>query len=231
MRSASNRWLLLLDRLIEDWVGMTLPRPVVAMKDFIQEDGCIWCGETIRENEPCPCAGRRLYWIRVFRLGLYQEPLSASILRGKYSAWVEMLTLLGQLLGERIKGCVPPNSLIVPVPMPLLRRWFRRVDHSHLIAVHASISSGIPIRRALFRRNTIPQAAKTASGRKSLPRNAMWLRPWARIKGKNIILVDDVLTTGKTLEVAANKLKKGGVSSVQVAVLAVTQLPRKDKKM
>lgn len=230
MNSASNRWLLLLDALIEDWIGITLPRPVVAMKDFMQEDGCQWCGETIRPNEPCPCATRRLYWNRVIRLGAYDEPLSSSILQGKYAAWREMLVLLGRLLGERIKGCVPPDTVIVPVPMPLMRRFFRRVDHSYLIAIHASKASGLPMQRVLCRRNSAPQATKTASGRKTLPRNSMWRKPWTKIRGKNVLLIDDVLTTGKTLEVAANKLREGGVSSVQVAVLAVTELPRKGKK-
>ena len=102
--SASNRWLLLLDKLIEDWMGMILPRPVVAMKDFVQEDGCDWCGETVRESEPCPCATRRVYWNRVFRLGAYAEPLSSSILQGKYAAWNEMLVLHGTLLGKRRRG-------------------------------------------------------------------------------------------------------------------------------
>ena len=183
MNSASNRWLVLLDHLIEDWVGITLPRPAVAMQDFVQQDGCLWCGETVQEHEPCPCAHRRLKWNRVFRLGAYDKPLSSSILQAKYAAWPEMLALLGKLLGQRIRGCVPPNTVIVPVPMPLLRSFFRRIDHAHLLAVHVSKVSGIPLQKALFRRNSVPQAAKTASGRKSLPHSAMWLRPWARVKG------------------------------------------------
>ena len=231
MKSASNRWLILLDHLIEDWVGMTLPRPVVAMKDFVQTDGCMWCGETIQEYVRCPCATRRLYWNRVFRLGAYAEPLSSSILQGKYAAWDEMLALLGTLLGKRFKGCVPPNTVIVPVPMPFLRRFFRRVNHTHVIALHASRASGIPMRKVLFRKNSTPQASNTASGRQSLQRHTMWRRPWARISGKNVLLIDDVLTTGKTLEVASNILKEGGVLSLQVAVLAVTELPRMGKKI
>jgi ComF family protein len=210
---------------------MILPRPVVAMQDFVQQDGCMWCGETIFGNDACPCASRRLHWNRVFRLGAYQEPLSSSIIQGKYAAWHEMLALLGNLLGERIKGCVPPGSVIVPIPMPLGRKLFRRIDHSLLIAVHASVSSGLPIKKMLWRKNYTPQATKTASGRKSLAQSTMRLRPFARMKGKHIILVDDVLTTGKTLEVASNNLRRAGVSSVQVAVLAVTELPQKGKKM
>ncbi len=221
---------MLLDDLVEDWIGITLPRPAVAMQEFIQKDGCNWCGETIRKNEPCPCASRRLKWNRVIRLGAYKEPLSSSIVQGKYSAWSDMLAYMGKLLGERMKGCAPPNSVIVPVPMPMMRRFFRRIDHSYVIAVHASVASGIPLKRALLRRNATPQAAKTATGRKKMSRNSMWLRPLARAKGKNVILVDDVLTTGRTLEVASNILKDNGVKSIQVAVLAVTELPRKGKK-
>ena len=164
-------------------------------------------------------------------LGAYKEPLSSSILQGKYAAWHEMLALLGTLIGERIKGCVPPDSVIVPIPMPLVRRLFRRIDHSFLLAIHASVSSGLPMKRMLRRRNYTPQATKTASGRKSLAQNTMRLRAYARPQGKHVILVDDVLTTGKTLEVAANKLRRAGVSSVQVAVLAVTESPRKRQKI
>jgi ComF family protein len=231
MNSATNRWLVLLDHLIEDWVGMVLPRPVVAMQGFVQEDGCSWCGETIHPEEPCPCATRRLYWTRVFRLGAYAPPLSVSILQGKYAAWPEMLALLGTLLGRRIRGCVPPNTVIVPIPMPLIRRWFRRIDHTYILAVHASKASGLPMRRALWRRETTPQAAKTASGRKLLPRNSMWLRPLARMQGRNVLLIDDVLTTGKTLEVASSILQRAGTRSIQVAAVAVTELPRKGKKL
>ena len=61
--------------------------------------------------------------------------------------------------------------------------------------------------------------------------NSMILLPFPRIKGKHVVLIDDVLTTGKTLEIATNKLKAGGVLSVRVAVLAVTKMPKKGKKM
>jgi predicted amidophosphoribosyltransferase len=64
-----------------------------------------------------------------------------------------------------------------------------------------------------------------------LPHKAMRLRPWARVKDKNVLLIDDVLTTGRTLEVASNTLRMAGVLSIQVAVLAVTNLPRKSKKI
>ncbi|MBT4530074.1 MAG: ComF family protein [Phycisphaerae bacterium] len=231
MNLASNRLLLLLDDIFEDWFGVELPRPVVAMRGFKQEDGCQWCGETNRLFEPCPCGGRRIRWTRVFRLGSYAPPLSTSIMQGKYAVWPEMLSFLGKQLGDRVKGCVPPNTVIVPMPMPIIRRYIRRIDHAYVIAKHASKQCGIPIRRALWRRESTPQAAKTASMRKSLPSSVMRIRFCPRIKGKNVLLIDDVLTTGKSLEVAANQLKRAGVLSIQVAVLAVTEMPQKGKKL
>ena len=230
MDSASKQWQLFLDDFLDDWLGIELPRPKVAMEGFEQEDGCSWCGETVPAFGKCPCSSRRLKWNRVFRLGAYAPPLSTSILQGKYAVWENMLAYLGKHLGLRIRGCVPPNSVIVPVPMPMLRRYFRNIDHTEVIAKHVSKHSGIQIRKALWRRESTPQAAKTASMRKSLANKTMHLRPWPRIKGKNVILIDDVLTTGKTLEIATNHLKSAGVLSVQVAVLAVTEMPQKGKK-
>ena len=59
----------------------------------------------------------------------------------------------------------------------------------------------------------------------------MRVRPWPRIKGKNAILIDDVLTAGKSLDIASNHLRKAGVLAVQVAILALTEMPQKGKKM
>ncbi|HIA71738.1 MAG TPA: ComF family protein [Phycisphaerales bacterium] len=224
MKHAGKSWMTLLDTIIDEWAGITFPRPVVALGGFKPTPGCYWCGAETQAEAVCTCMRERLHWSRVIRLGAYEEPLSDCILGGKYAAWKDMLEHLGALLGAKIRGCVPPNSILVPVPMPPIRRYFRRINHAGVIAKQASLTSGIPIRRALWRKECMPQASKSASARTLLPRNSILLRPLAMIKGKNAILVDDVLTTGRTLEVAANKLKNAQVASVRVAVLAVTKM-------
>ena len=210
-------------------MGLTLPRPRVALEGFEQSDGCSWCGVPV-DDTPCECATRRLQWTRVFRLGTYGPPLSTCILQGKYMAWPEMLELLGLILGERIKGCVPPRSVVVPVPMPMMRRWFRRIDHSDVIARQVARSAKLPYRKLLSRSDATPQAALTATGRKALKGRSMLKRKFARVQGRSVVLIDDVLTTGRTLEVAARTLRAEGAISVIVAVLAVTDMPRKAKK-
>ncbi|MDP7004764.1 MAG: phosphoribosyltransferase family protein [Phycisphaerales bacterium] len=230
MNCGRKKWQVLLDQFVDDWIGLSSPRPKVALGDFTQSDGCYWCGCDV-EPKKCNCSNRNLKWSRVFRLGKYEPPLSDCIIQGKYSAWVGILELLGELLGTRIKGCVPPNSVVVPVPMPPFRRFFRRIDHSAEIARCLAKHAGLPMKKMLWRKESIPQAAKTASGRKLLNKNMMWMKPLTKVKGKSVILVDDVLTTGRTLEVACDVLKDAGASSVLVAVVAVTEMPRKSKKM
>ena len=229
MQPKAKRWHAPFDKFVDDWMGLTLPRPRVALEGFEQSDGCSWCGVPVAD-EQCDCAERRLQWSRVFRLGTYGPPLSTCILQGKYMAWPEMLELLGLILGERIKGCVPPRSIVVPVPMPLMRRWFRRIDHTDVIARHVARAAKLPYRKLLSRSDATPQAALTATGRKALKGRTMRKRIFSRVRGRSVILVDDVLTTGRTLEVAARTLRSEGAISVIVAVLAVTDMPRKAKK-
>jgi ComF family protein len=227
MRHAEKTWLTLVDRIIDEWAGITFPRPVIALGMFEPSEGCYWCGADIQWQSVCDCRSARLQWSRVFRLGAYEDPLSACILGGKYAAWKEMLEHLGTMLGAQVRGCVPPNTFIVPIPMPPIRRYFRRINHAGVIAKSISQASGLPIRRVLWKKDGISQASKSAFSRKQMHRNSVLLRPLSRLKGKNILLVDDVLTTGRTLEVAASILKKGGAVSVRVAVLAVTKISNK----
>ena len=230
MRSAGKSFLTWLDSFLDDWLGTEIHRPKKAMDGFVPSDGCMWCGDTLLPFTPCACATRRLAWNRVHRLGLYEPPLSTCIVKGKYSAWHPFLHYLGAQLGKQVKGKVPPNTVIVPMPMPFARKRLRRIDHALEIAMYISKKSKVPIRKALWRTESPPQAGKTVSMRKRLPSKTIRLKPWARVKGKNVLLVDDVLTTGRTLEIASNTLRSAGVLSIQVAVLAVTEMPQKGKK-
>jgi len=230
MIPAQDRWTFLFDTIVDAWAGILIPRPTVKLAGFKQSDGCYWCGKETDVGESCACKERHVPWSRVIRLGNFEEPLSGCIACGKYAGWEVGLEHLGQLLGERIRGAVPPDSVIVPVPMPPIRRYFRGINHTVVIARHAARAAKLPMRRALWRTESTPQASKTASARKQMKRNVMRMRPLARMRGKHVVLIDDVLTTGKTLEVAANKLKGGGVASVRVAVLAVTKMPKNGKK-
>jgi predicted amidophosphoribosyltransferase len=69
-------------------------------------------------------------------------------------------------------------------------------------------------------RNTPSQVQQTATGRAKNVQGAFSARPAAEIRGKKILLIDDVMTTGSTASEAAHSLRRAGAASVVVAVLA-----------
>ena len=167
----------------------------------------------------------------MIRLGVYEPPLSTCIIRGKYSRWYDVLELMGKRLGYRIRGCVPPNAVVVPMPMPFIRWWFRGINHSAVLAKYVARSAGLGRRNLLLRKETPPQAGMSANQRTQLNMKNIRPIPCGKLHGKPVVLVDDVLTTGRTLEVAAKSLRSIGASTITVAVVAVTNLPETLKKV
>jgi predicted amidophosphoribosyltransferase len=98
----------------------------------------------------------------------------------------------------------------------------RGFNQSLLLAAAISMSTGIPLADCLVRRkNTSTQTMKTspAARQKNLA-GAFRLRPDAGVGGKTVLLVDDVMTTGATLDQAAQALLKGGAANVLGVVIA-----------
>ena len=213
------------------WIGRQFPRPEVALGEESQTPYCNWCGQNNDVLTHCTCGCRSLKWSRVIRLGMYEPPLSTCIIRGKYSRWHDVLELMGKRLGQRIRGCVPPNAVIVPMPMPFIRWWFRGINHSAVLAKYVARSSGLARRNLLLRKESPPQAGMSANQRTQLNMKNIRPRPFGKLHGKPVVLVDDVLTTGRTLEVAAKSLRSIGASTITVAVVAVTNLPETIKKV
>ena len=167
----------------------------------------------------------------MIRLGSYEPPLSTCVIRGKYSRWYEVLELIGRRLGRRVRGCVPPNAVVVPMPMPYLRWWFRGINHSAVLAKYVAQTARLQRSNPLLRKETPPQAGMSAGGRSRLKTSSILSLPWANLRGKPVVLVDDVLTTGRTLEVAAKALRSIGASTITVAVAAVTNFEERPKKV
>jgi predicted amidophosphoribosyltransferase len=141
-------------------------------------------------------------------LGSYDGILRRSILRMKQGRR-DICERLGALLAQRLGAFVAPDACLSPVPTTLARRAERGFDQAALLARSAACELGRPVLPGIQRVAGPAQHGRTrkerleASGRFALLRGAP-------VQGANIVLVDDVATTGATLREAAAVFEAGG---------------------
>ena len=110
--------------------------------------------------------------------------------------------------GEVLAGA----DCVVAVPLHWRRRWRRGFNQ----ALELSVGLGLPVRHVLRRqRNTHTQTDLPAAERQKNVRDAFAVRRGARVGGLRIVLVDDVTTTGATLEACARVLIAAGAAEVR----------------
>jgi ComF family protein len=127
-------------------------------------------------------------------------------------------------LGEILARAIPRDQTfdaIVPVPLHWRRRWQRGFNQSALLAAAIARRYGIPVRGWLCRTRATPtQAGLTNARRRSNVTGAFRVGRRARVSGRRILLVDDVMTTGATAGACAAALKRAGAKYVALLTLA-----------
>jgi ComF family protein len=164
--------------------------------------------------------------------GPYTGRMRSAIHAFKYEGLRPAAHGLGLRLASAIATLAPgaPAEMLV-VPIPLHRSKFRRrgFNQAHLLAAHAlrrlrhthpdwrlTLSSGLLQRR----RATTSQAGLTWHQRRTNVLDAFTVPRPQTVKGRSILLIDDIMTTGATARSAAKALLKAGATSVWVAALA-----------
>jgi ComF family protein len=125
---------------------------------------------------------------------------------------------------ERGAAVLAGADCVVPVPLHWQRRWRRGFNQ----ALELSHDLGLPVRRALRRhRNTRTQTDLPADARHRNVRSAFVMRRAVPVEGLRVVLVDDVSTTGATLEACASALMAAGAAEVRTLTAArvVTRRP------
>lgn len=206
--------------LVADASRSTCRRCAASIGPYLDPTECIECRE------------QSFAFDGATRLGCYDGALKTACGKLKAIHGSRLATKLADILFEARREHWQELRLdvVVPASLHVLSRALRGYDQSAHLARQLARRLRLPFCRALRRRRfTAKQVQLSATDRRANLRNAFICRqpPW--VTGKNVLLVDDVMTTCSTCHEAARALKKAGTASVHVAVLARTSPTAKPK--
>jgi ComF family protein len=155
-----------------------------------------------------------------------QSPFRTMVHFLKYHGLYNAGQFLGEILGNELKSKMDLTEIdcIIPVPLHRLKLIERGYNQSLLIANGIGFVTGIPvIQKAVIRaRYTSAQVeTETKAERHSNIKGAFQVVDSEKIKGKNILIIDDVITTGSTIREVANELKNCGAAELFAASILV----------
>ena len=204
--------------------------------DFVAEPLCDGCGRPFAfdaeaESLCGACMARRPAYDRARSALIYTGNARELIHRFKFRDETGLAPLLTVWALEAGAALLKDADWIAPVPLHWMRLYRRRYNQSALLAGRLAAKGGAAFAPNMLRRirRTRPQ---TELGRRERGRNvagAFRVAPaWrARVRGAHIVIVDDVLTTGATLEACARVLKRSG--AVRVDALSVARVDSPDR--
>jgi ComF family protein len=207
------------------WQGLHFLTPPICARCGLPlqgaEEGDMLCGACLTEPP--------IYQRARAVLG-YDDASRRLVSRFKYHDRTELSHGFASWMARAGSELLTECDIIAPVPLHPLRLFMRRFNQAALLALHLGRACGKAVTPGLLRRvrYTPPQVGLSPEGRRRNVAHVFRLRPRhaARVKGARIVLVDDVLTTGATVESCARVLVRAGAGAVDVLTLARVISPR-----
>jgi len=204
-----------------------------SLQHFIAPPLCAYCKRLMANRMPlCPACLRRVkpivslrleltknYVIPVFAISPYQEPIKSLVVAKSWSDIVAS-SLLGELMWDLTNVKHAQFDCIVPIPLHWTRYAYRGYNQAEQMAKVLSKKSSKPIAHILARGKRTPiLAAFSSAQREQAVQDAFYLTAKAKeYAGKDLLVVDDVLTTGATLKSALRILRGCKPASITVIV-------------
>jgi ComF family protein len=192
------------------------------------EAACERCAlPVVSKGAPCPwCRGRGLYpFEKIVRLGKFAEPLRELIHSMKYHhRWTLAESLADRMLcEERVKQLINDADVLVPVPLHWSRQIGRGYNQADVLAGVLAGRCGLPVARPMkrIRRTPSQTGIHSRTVREENVRGAFALTNGDIIRDKRVVVVDDVMTTGATLQTVGRLLKSARPHKLSALVVAV----------
>jgi ComF family protein len=142
----------------------------------------------------------------------------------KYGDRLDLAPMMGRWMSHAGRDLLAEADALVPVPLHWRRLWARRFNQSAILAATVSAETGVPLAAAALKRvkPTVQQVGLTRSERSANVQGAFRVPDDGKpaVVGRKLVLVDDVLTSGATVEGCARALLRAGAGNVDVLVFA-----------
>ncbi len=162
-------------------------------------------------------------WLDALSLFRYENEAREMILKFKSGNHGVIARPLGKLAACAIAAEAWKIDVIVPIPLHFLRKFKRTYNQAELLARQIGDHLDLPVENALTRRYAAgKQAARSRIGRHRSIRHQFEIGDFRRIAGRDVLLVDDVFTTGATCDAASRVLLQNGAKSVRVFTICRT---------
>lgn len=200
---------------------------------YVTEPYCRHCGKPIRDEraEFCyDCGQKDSVLTEGTALYIYTEAMKKAMADFKYGgSQMDGVFYARELLRHcRTKWTRWQIDVLIPVPLHWRRKWFRGYNQSELVAKALGQALYLPVDTDSLRRKryTRPQKGLDDKKRRQNVQGAFaWKETGGKeeIRGRNVLLIDDIYTTGATLEACGEILKKQGAKNIYFTCLCIGQ--------
>ncbi len=185
--------------------------------DRLMPPFCLRCGLPLTGSPACrDCAGLELAVDGIRSPLVFQKLTRKAVHQLKYQNIRIMAAPLAKILHSYLAENPIMADILVPVPLHPQRLRERGYNQSLLLAQHLGRLSGIPVRNDVIKRrvNTAPQARTGSSAERHRNMRGAFAGAYGKLKDKRVLLIDDVSTSGATLDACAAAIKQAGAKTV-----------------
>lgn len=194
----------------------------------IYVDNCVKCGaELVNHSNPYCRDCQSMNYICTDGVSVFNyRDVKKTIFHFKYKGYKTDGVILGKYMADCLNRCnckeILKSDVIVPVPISRKKEKKRGFNQTEILADELSAEIGVTCCKDMLKRvkNTVPQSKLTGMERKYNVMNVFKVNDKYSIDGKNVLLVDDIFTTGSTIEECARTLMYSGADKVYYITLS-----------